>query len=286
MYFYFLLSICAIIASLSAMSEEMKVVSNSSFIGHSQYNITDSIDVSKVVIILSHGRSGSSELCLLVSNLVGGGDLGAELFGKTSIAMLENKNPLQHMKLYIHEQQKRHPQKYAGFKWKPYYHDDNYQLVWNWVAQYKVKVVFNYRNPLDVVISSTKHALNESKSNCVAHNSKCMDLMKSLKFPLVLDFDHLHTLELSYAKVALQLVENNVTFFDTRYEDLNYGDPETRLHHLQLLADFVNPGRKVTMEDFEIKLGFSGNYHQADTITNFAEVVASLKGTRYARFIH
>jgi hypothetical protein len=82
--------------------------------------------------------------------------VSGELFGATSGEMAKLSDPLRVMLDYLHTQQIDNPNSIVGFKWKPYYHNESYQRVWEWVAKHNVKVVYNSRNPLDIYISASK----------------------------------------------------------------------------------------------------------------------------------
>jgi hypothetical protein len=80
-----------------------------------------------------------------------------EMFGWTSLAMENNSDPLDKMIRYFAAMQAL-PPGWAGFKWKPMFFDEKYAKALQWLGQRGVKMVFNVRNPLDVLLSSYKHS--------------------------------------------------------------------------------------------------------------------------------
>jgi hypothetical protein len=245
------------------------------------------VDPSKVVIVLSHGRSGSTEACGIVSNLMGGRIYG-ELYGGSRDKMAAVPDPLELTLTYLETQQEAYPGKIVGFKWKPYYHSAKYQKVWDWVAKRGVKIVYNYRNPLDVFISNSRAHEEDAVYNCRAGDDKCVKAQQSLKTELKLDtiFESLEKLKIEGISTIAHLSENNVTYYDVTYEGLNHGSIEARLPYLQGLADFLLPGKVVSKADFEVGTEYIGHYHQNETVSNYAALVAKLKGTRFSRYLH
>jgi hypothetical protein len=245
------------------------------------------VDPSKVVIVLSNGGSGSTEACDIVSNLVGG-RVGGELFGGNKDSMAALPDPLGFALSYLEGEQVKHPGTTVGFKWKPYYHSAKYQLVWDWVAKSGVKVVYNYRNPLDVLISRSRHHQEDAKHNCKAGSVKCVEKQQSLSTALNLDtvLQDLEKLKIEGISLIERLSQYNATYYDVTYEEINHGTMETRLTYLQLLADFLLTGRIVSEADFEAGTEMIGHYHQNETVSNYDALVAKLKGTRFSRYLH
>jgi hypothetical protein len=245
------------------------------------------VDPSKVVIVLSHGRSGSTEVCGIVSNLVGGRIYG-ELFGGTRDKMAAVPDPLELALRYLEAQQEAYPGKIVGFKWKPYHHGPKYQKVWDWVAKRGVKVVYSYRNPLDVLISSSRSHEEDAVYNCKTGDDKCVDAQQALQTELNLDtvLESLERLKIEGISTIVHLSQNNVTYFDVTYEGLNHGSMEARLSYLQGLADFLRPGKTATKAAFKVGTEYIGHYHQNETVSNYAALVVKLKGTRFSRYLH
>jgi hypothetical protein len=245
------------------------------------------VDPTKVVIVLSHGRSGSTEACSIVQNIVEG-RVYAELFGGSKEKMASIENPLELMLGYLRHQQAEFPGKVVGFKWKPYYHSPKYQEAWDWVAQNGVKVVYNFRNPLDVFISNAKAHEEDAVYNCKAGDTRCVNTVKAIKTTLKLDNIHgeLERLKIEGISMISHLSKNKINYYDVTYEGLNHGTMQQRLTYLQGLADFLDPGHVAKEADLDTKTLYSGHYHQNETVTNYAELVAALKGTRFALYLH
>lgn len=245
------------------------------------------LDPSKVVIVLSHGRSGSTETCELVGNLVDG-PVHKELFGGNREKMAAVKDPTELMLGYLRQQQEQYPDKVVGFKWKPYYHSPQYQKAWDWVAKNEVKVVYNYRNPLDVLISNSRAHEEDAVYNCKVGEKKCVKTQQSLKTEINLNsvLADLERLKIEGISMISHLSANNITYYDVTYEGINHGSMESRIAYVQGLADFLRPGKVVTAKDFEVTTEYIGHYHQNETLSNFNALAKKLKGTRYARYLH
>lgn len=189
---------------------------------------------------------------------------------------------------YLQQQQASNPGKTVGFKWKPYYHSAKYQKVWDWVAKNGVKVVYNFRNPLDVLISNRRAHEDEAVYNCKAGNKKCIQTQRSLKTELKLEtvLEDLESLKIEGISMISHLSKNRINYYDVTYEGLNHGPMDERLSYLQGLADFLVPGRKATKADFDVSVEYIGHYHQNETLSNYEQLAAKLQGTRFARYLH
>lgn len=189
---------------------------------------------------------------------------------------------------YLQQQQAANPGKVVGFKWKPYYHSAKYQKVWDWVSKNKVKVVYNYRNPLDVLISSSRAHEEEGVYNCKVGDNKCIQTQRALKTELKLDtvLQELEALKIEGISMITHLSQHGVDYYDVTYEGLNHGSMAERLAYLQGLTDFLEPGRKATVADFAVHTEYIGHYHQNETLSNYEQLTDKLRGTRFARYLH
>jgi hypothetical protein len=238
-----------------------------------------------VVIVLSHGRSGSTELCSLVGNLVGGLIQG-EIFGGSAVKMSNIADPVAHMLEHLKNKQSDEPGKVIGFKWKPYY-DEQYHAVWDWVSRHQVKVVYNYRNPLDVYISNRRaHALGVY--NCAPGDDKCLEAQLAVQVNVTVSelVSSLDQQRVDSIGLIAKLSARNVSYYDITYEEVNIGDMVDRIARVQLLANFLQPGKVVSSADFEVRSQYIGHVHQRDSVVNYDEMEKALNGTRFARYLH
>jgi hypothetical protein len=245
------------------------------------------VDPTKVVIVLSHGRSGSTELCYIVENIIGA-PAHKEFFGSTSGSMKKLENPLEDMLTFLSELQADNPGKTVGFKWKPYAHGEQYDAVWNWVTQNNVKVVYNYRNPLDVLISGVRLHEEDGISNCRANDEECAKTQKALMVDVNVTkivFD-LERLKIGGLETIMHLSKHRVNYYDVTYEGINRGEMKDRIAYVQAMADFIQPGYKVTQKTFDTRIQFIGHLHQIEEVNNYAELQAALKGTRFSQCLH
>ena len=247
----------------------------------------NNIDPSKVVVVMSRGTSGSTELCGIVSHIVNS-TVHGELFGSSMDVMREKSDPLKYMLDELSKQEQRYPGQYVGFKYKPYFHNDAYEKVLNWFADNKVKIVYNVRNPLDVVIGGKKKAQEDGVNNCHTWQPDCVTKQQAVK--IVLDISDvlrkLEDLEIDYMLWYARIKKAKLNVHLVTYEGVNHGTMQERLAYIQTLANFINPMYTVTEEVFEVKSVYVGHYHQNETVTNYAELETALKGTRYERYLH
>lgn len=251
-------------------------------------SLNNELDLTKIVIVLSHGRSGSTELCTILSQIVNS-SFDGEMFGSTPKEMQKLQNPLEYMQTFLLEKQKQFPGRAVGFKWKPYANTSDYDHVWKWVADHRVKVIYNYRNPLDVLISGTKAHEDGGRYNCHVENKGCIEKQQSIKTTIDIDtlVSDVKALHDQSNAIYRALVDQNFHFIATTYEELNIGSMDKRVKVLQRLIDFVAHGKVVTAKDFDTsKVAYIGHYHQNETVLNYGEVVRTLNGTRYKKFLH
>ncbi|KAJ1413720.1 hypothetical protein B484DRAFT_435121 [Ochromonadaceae sp. CCMP2298] len=238
---------------------------------------------------MSDGRSGSSLLCELVGNVLGT-ELGGELLGGSTSAMKLNKDPYGQIVRYFAEEQK-HARKpgWAGFKWKPTYYDDNYDKLLQWLGDRGVKIVYNFRNPLDVLISKEKHQeVDGLGGHCKQGESKCLHKYEDVRLTLdthslLKNLDDLyHLREMNLARAA----RFHVPFLSMDYSDFAEGSKANQLKALQKIADFLGVDRQLTLTDLRVPTVSTAPESQADQLINYADVVKILNGTKFQGLLH
>jgi hypothetical protein len=225
-------------------------------------------------------------MCNIVGKIVKG-PVDGEIFGGSPEKMIKIEDPLAHMLSYLREKQASYPGRTVGFKWKPY-HDAQYKAVWEWVAQNHVRVVYNYRNPLDVLISSSRTHDEDGVYNCRTGDTKCLKTQLAIKVDVNVTsiVPKLEELKIEGIELVARLSHHNISYYDITYEEVNHGKMKDRIARVQLLADFIQPGRKINEKIFDTKNQYIGHYHQRETVRNYDELVAALNGTRYAKYLH
>mmetsp|Transcript_3299 Transcript_3299/g.5529 ORF Transcript_3299/g.5529 Transcript_3299/m.5529 type:complete len:288 (-) Transcript_3299:275-1138(-) len=262
---------------------------------HSQSKPTPEVNYNLTAIIMSHGRSGSGVLCAYVLQLANAASTGkVEIFGGNIDQMKQIANPNQTMIDYFISAQKKRPGKLVQFKWKPLYFDEHYLDALKFVAQHQIKVVYSTRNPLDVTISAQKYNMNPSlnkASHCKVDDIECIESHKSAKVTIdKRTIVHKLTDLIQQSDMVIALLERyKVNYFNTTYEELNFGTKKARLSSMQRLSDFVTPGRKVVAADLQAPLAFTSHPHQSDEVTDYDDLVqtlnSELNGT-YVKYIH
>ncbi|KAJ1443801.1 hypothetical protein B484DRAFT_414349 [Ochromonadaceae sp. CCMP2298] len=252
----------------------------------------DKIDSTKAVVIMSQGRSGSTLMCNLIGNLFGleSNELNSELLGGGTPGMRRNPDPLRQMLEYLAAQQKKSAQGWAGFKWKPIFYDEKYASALQWLGDHGVKVVYNFRNPLDVLLSADKHSEEPHlRNHCARDDSKCQAQYSDVQLTLPtgerllqqLD-DKVHMRDTDLARFA----EFHIPFLSVEYADTAEGSAESRLKGLQRIADFLGVDRELTPSDLQVATVSTAPQSQRDQLTNYDEVVRTLTGTRYEGLLH
>ncbi|KAJ1411122.1 hypothetical protein B484DRAFT_455682 [Ochromonadaceae sp. CCMP2298] len=200
-------------------------------------NLADQLDAKHLIVVMSEGRSGSGLICELVGNVLGT-ELGGELLGRTASAMKLNKDP-------------------------------HGQILLQWLGDRGVKIVYNFRNPLDVLISSDKHH-EDVRLTLNTHS-----LLKRL--------DNLyHLREMDLARAA----QFHVPFLSMGYSDFAEGSKANQLKALQRIGDFLGVDRQLTLKDLRVPTVSTAPVSQEDQLRNYAEVVKTLNGTKDQGLLH
>jgi hypothetical protein len=246
----------------------------------------DNFDYGKIVIVLSLGRSGSTWLCDVISNIAGEKiDLVVELFGGNKVEMTELKDPLKVMISYLKAEREKHAKGYIGFKWKPLYSSAEYIKCWHWLVSKGAKIVYSTRNPLDMYLSSLKHQDSDVKAHCEPTDKKCLSLHLQARvtadIPIMLK--SIKTDSAQYVENYILLDSLKANFIDVSYDKLTWGTDEKKLQHLQVIIDFLFPNSKTiaNMQHFVTEEALTSNALHSSTIENYDAVLNTLTGTRF-----
>ena len=248
---------------------------------------TKDFDPTKVVVVISHGTSGSTEFCELLGNLVGH-YFGRELLGGNSRDMKANRDPLNTVINFLKSEQREYPNSIVGFKYKPYHHDDAYEKLWEWMAKKNIKVIYNTRNPLDVMIGTFK-SKEGGKHNCDVGRTDCIEKQLALTFNVnvSLIIEKVHELQTEYMLVKSRIKAYKLNSYYITYEGVNHGTVSDRVAYVQNIANFIQPGKfDITDKVFDVRTAYIGHYHQKEMVTNYDELVAAVQDTELVQYLH
>lgn len=248
-----------------------------------------------VVLVLSRGRSGSGYLMRVINNVADTNEphaIAGELFDQKHGSMETMTNPTKFLRQYLKDRRLEIGKgKFIGSKWKPYVDNEYFDKCWMYVAHMHWPVIYSHRNPLDVVISTAKHAANTLPPHCKVGDTTCVETYQNTK----VDID----IEAAIAEVRFELNQTNhlrekirnfgVRFTELTYEQLVYGSEQERLAHLQRVADFFLPPssrRKVVMKDFETGIEMTGSYNQSQFVRNYDELHKAFESTPFKHLLH
>jgi hypothetical protein len=185
--------------------------------------------------------------------------------------------------------------------------------------------LYNYRNPLDVLLSKDKHSeVPTLRHACWKGDAKCLDKYTSVRLTLPTGERLLHQLDdmMHVRDVDLQhAAQFHVPFLSVDYAETAEGSVEGRLRSLQRVANFLGVDRQLTLQvlkfpcshvstflcqyaypphhthththtqthtlqDLEVGTVSTAPESQADQIANYLEVVQTLNGTKYQSLLH
>lgn len=253
------------------------------------------------VIVLSHGRGGSTMLCTMLADFAHSDphELKKELFGKDEVSMGSKDNPAGLMASWFDRQSLAQPQAHlVGFKWKPFLKSEPLYLdAWSWAASHDVRVLWLRRNPLDVLISRAKHLADDGlPDHCEPGDSACLDAHARAKAPL--DASTLVADLEAYVKdyedeLPALLKARGVRFHPVRFEDLVAGEQSTAsaskaraLDSWNAALTFVGEAPLHSYAELERAFWAAGVTDtspgtQCDALQDPDGVSAALRGTRF-----
>lgn len=247
-----------------------------------------------VVLVLSRGRSGSGYLMRVLNNVADTNHdhaIAGELFLQKFGEMETMKNPTKFLRSYLSERRKEIGKgKFIGSKWKPYVDNKRFDKCWQYVAKMHWPVIYSHRNPLDVVISTAKHAANDLPPHCKTGQTECVETYQNTKvdidIPAALSEVKRELNETDYLRQ--KITGFGVRFIELTYEQLVYGSDADRLKNLQRVADFFLPPsrrRRVRMKDFETGIEMTGSYNQSQFVKNYDALTKAFQG-QYKFLLH
>ena len=178
------------------------------------------------------------------------------------------------------------------------------------MAYNKIPVIFNVRNPIDVILSALKHRdgvpSNESRgkrihlgSHCKAGKGKtgCVEkhmlaqLVNVPPYDFIRDLNEVSCLR-TYTKYLLDLT--GARHFDLEFEkvSLEHSSNSTVLRNWRQVLEFLDPDRP-WRNILDLKLLYTSTTnlatsspHHRDKIMNYDEISMVLRGTQFAPFLN
>jgi hypothetical protein len=272
------------------------------------------------VILMSMGRSGSSSIWQMISNLTGYETRSWELPGsndkeETEFFHRHDEDDAwagEWLKDSICNLQKTYPQAaVVGFKWKPYRPTFEFQSaqaalqligdLWDLFPQHPpIKVVRSRRNLLDVYISRQKHkvSLNTTlgaavPAHCKVSDKECLDL--ALKASTGMNLDTFGLLQFlkdqtqQEDRVDQMLLSMGIPHIQVKYEKLYYN--YYAAEEWQRISAFLEkgPATNLTLRNIENAMKIAPTHAaptQKVTLSSFDEVAGLLEGTEFEHLLH
>ena len=256
-------------------------------------------NVSKSFIVLSRGRSGSEYEMEVITRLLTNRTMkgNGEIFGGSGKKMLALHDPLTTMQRYLcPRKHKTNTALYRGFKWKPYVWNEAYIKALLWVGHHDIPVIYNVRNPLDVLLSLKKHKASKMRAHCQAGDAACLE--KKMREQIVLLDPSTFIAELADISclnnyVSFLLDRTKVNYIDVEYETLSFAhtDVQSAIRSWKEVMELINPHA-----DWSDIISYNllkssrtvatSSINHRDKIKNYDDAYNSLRGTQFARLIN
>ena len=197
--------------------------------------------------------------------------------------MIKLKNPIDVVDKYFSKF--KNTEDLILFKWKPHEYfvpeDERLQYndLWEFVAINCIAVVYSYRNPLDMIISKTKHEQTNVRAHCRVTDLKCIEKHHGVSLQLKTDLlvAKIARHERIHKEILEDLKLHKVYYFQTIYEELFFEADRTKnWEHLMSFIDKQFPPKRVlTVSDLQSSDAMTFS-NRSVTVTNYDEVVNDL----------
>ena len=252
-------------------------------------------------ILLSYGRSGTGFIMSTIKSIFDSKSKNhyeKELFGSNETVMEFNrKNVIKMVDDYFDKRIKKYPDSYIyGFKWKPYYLDENYNKLFPVLKKDNIRIIVSKRNPLHIFISRQKHLNNNIQSHYRKCDIKNIQKVRSIRTYLPIDEliyfikEYLNTMEI-YTDI---LNKFNISNINVDYEELS----DKNINSWSKIVHFLNNPQNQQENDEETELIKSLKYNldnpkyiktttmkDWEIIINYDEVLESLKKNNLSKYI-
>jgi len=247
-------------------------------------------------LLLSYGRSGTGFIMSTIKSAFDSKSKNhyeKELFGSNETVMEFNKkNVVQMVDDYFDKRIKKYPTSYLyGFKWKPYYFDENYNKLFPVFKKAKIRIIISKRNPLHIFISRQKHLNNKIQSHYRKYD-KNIQRVRSIRTYLpideLIDFikEYVTTMEM-YTDIVNKY---NISTINVDYEELSDKNINTWSKIVHFLNDAENQQETELIQSLKYNLD-NPKYIKTTTmkdweiIINYDEVLDSLKKNNLSKYI-
>lgn len=286
--------VCALVACLGVAAVAMFGGSSVGFPG--RYGDFEH----KKYILVSLGRSGSTPTFAAIDKLTHGEmrpldkTMLYEILGSNVHAMTRRTDPDRKTRRFFEKKFMEHPSTpTAGFKWKPLVDNEHYDRTWKWCAKNNVKFIVMTRNPLDMVISETKHHENPHL-NPHCHGTHCVEAHAvKVTLPLGEDLEtKMGHLQKHYDMVRRKCVSMHAKCMDVSYERLFASDKQEQLKAWREVIAFIQDeahAHLITEEYVKFALASSMDTSPGDRSTyvaNWPEVENSVRHSLFAKTLH
>lgn len=258
-------------------------------------NSRNSCDYSKKVIVISRGRSGSTYLTEVLARNILGTALNehqfGEILGTHSEQMAAKKDPQEIITRHLCSNDE-HNDPYRGFKWKPYIWSDKYIRLLRFVAERKIPVVHNTRNPIDTFLSGLKHRNHTSgkvPAHCLADDKECIAIALGAQRVHVDTHELLGNLNYTIVETLITqklLNKLGVHHLNITYEEMI--DPARKMDLWHRVFKFFEPRKRWVITDLMVASQWipTSSSLLKDKIENYEEVKSALKDTPFELFLH
>lgn len=269
--------------------------------GNLEFQLPAHCNISKSIIVMSEGRSGSSYICDIISANLDPHHhprITTEILGSNDGQMKALSFPLKTIENQLCPSTAGNSSPYRGFKWKPVYWGDAYLEALQWVAYHRIPVVYNTRNPIDTFMSALKHqheANGHLRAHCKAGDSACVSMhlgdQRQHVDPSQL-LENVTQTTCRHTGVRSLLKEMHVRHLVVSYEELSadHADNATLVRAWRDVFEFIDSvtpwGRRITPGSLKASIVATSSIHHRDKIENYDEVEAALRGTPFAGLLN
>eukprot|EP00566_Odontella_aurita_P018883 CAMPEP_0113543434 /NCGR_PEP_ID=MMETSP0015_2-20120614/10156_1 /TAXON_ID=2838 /ORGANISM="Odontella" /LENGTH=316 /DNA_ID=CAMNT_0000443593 /DNA_START=247 /DNA_END=1197 /DNA_ORIENTATION=+ /assembly_acc=CAM_ASM_000160 len=264
------------------------------------------------VILLSRGRSGTGSMWQILGSLTGKETPSDEYTGsnkRKSDAFFHNVGPYDGGKWILdvmcYYQRKYKRAKIVGFKWKPFREAffspasrNGLELIAklaNENGARSLKVIRSRRNPLDVLISQTKHELyGKSKvaAHCVKGDDECLRMQLQAGTGVKLRPNAVKLLrEASQLEedVNNELRKHGIPFIETSFERTHQEGDEAAEEWMRIFRFLgIGPKEGLIAQNLSTSMQHVSTSHKRhnETIANYGEIRDTLVRTEFEDLLH
>lgn len=181
-----------------------------------------------------------------------------------------------------------------GFKFKPSVDvRGKYVHVFNWWRDKKVRIIYMYRNGLDVLMSERKHKESDVPAHC--QTTECTRQHLSIRFKLTIGnklLSQLERFEKQRGAYLTMLHELGLEIFEVQLETFFViGTLAQKTKAWLEVIKFLAPAKVKSVTNARVEhaihlISSTSPDHQSQQVTNYDDVVKTLTGTRFQGLLH